>query len=139
LKKVTLIVLVALAVFTLSGCAKTNPDEIKVTQNTSFRLPVGKTAVLKGENISIKFDSVSADSRCPSGVTCIWAGEAKCKLLVSENKQTKELVLTQSGSAENPLSDLAGGYKLSFQLSPYPKSGSQINPQDYILDMKIYK
>jgi hypothetical protein len=135
---VWLFVIASLSVLLLSACAKANSDEISVTANTTFNLPVGKTAVLKGENISIKFDSVTADSRCPTGVTCIWAGEAKCKILVTQNGQNQEIVLTQSGSSEGSVRNFIGRYQVSFQLSPYPKSGSQIKPQDYVLSLKLF-
>ena len=133
-----LTLIATLMVFILSACTKTNSSEINITANTNFSLPVGKTALLKGENISIKFDSVTADSRCPTGVTCIWAGEAKCKMLVSQNGQNQEVVLTQNGSSETTVQNFVGSYQTSFQLDPYPKSGSQINPQDYVLSMKLF-
>ena len=123
----------------IAGCAKSNPNEIQVTANTNFDLGVGKTAIVKGENISIRFDSVTEDSRCPTGVTCIWAGQAKCNMSVTVKGVTTPVVLTQSGGSEGNMQDFAGKYQVSFILNPYPKAGSQIKPQDYVLSMKLFQ
>jgi hypothetical protein len=137
-KTVLLIMFLTLGMVLLPACSNNNANEISVKANTPFSLPVGKTAVIKGKDFSIKFDSVTADSRCPTGVTCVWAGEAKCNMTVTRNGQKQEVVLTQSGSSAENIQDLLGAYKVNFQLNPYPKAGSQIKPQDYILSMKIY-
>ncbi len=42
-----------------------------------FELAVHQTAQITDENISITFQEVLEDSRCPVDVTCIWAGLAK--------------------------------------------------------------
>jgi hypothetical protein len=124
------------AALILTGCKSLN--QIQVSLNTQFTLPVGQTAVLKDTGISFKFDAVTGDSRCPSGVQCIQAGNATSRLLVTQKGQTQELILNQLGSTDNNVQDFIGGYKVAFQLSPYPQAGSQINPKDYVLTMRIY-
>jgi hypothetical protein len=140
LKKLTLfLALVAIALCIVPACSKANPNEIPVSANTNFLLPVGKTALLKGQDLSFKFDSVTTDSRCPTGVICVWAGEARCKMLVTQNGKNQEVILTQSGASADNVQAFIGKYQVSFQLSPYPKAGSPINPQDYTLSMKLFQ
>jgi hypothetical protein len=42
-----------------------------------FRLAQGETASITGTRLTVRFDSVVSDSRCPVGVQCIRAGEAR--------------------------------------------------------------
>lgn len=139
MKKILLLGFLVVLGLVIAGCAKSNPNEIQVTANTNFDLGVGKTAIVKGENISIRFDSVTEDSRCPTGVTCIWAGQAKCNMSVIVKGVTTPVVLTQSGGSEGNMQGFAGKYQVSFILNPYPKAGSQIKPQDYVLSMKLFQ
>jgi hypothetical protein len=139
MKKLFLLGVLVVLSLALSACGRNNPNEIKVTANTSFDLAVGKTATVKGESISIKFDSVTEDSRCPTGVTCIWAGQAKCNMSIIQNGATTPVVLTQSGGSEGTMPGFAGKYQVSFILNPYPKAGSQIKPQDYVLTLKLFQ
>ena len=46
-----------------------------------FTLPIGQTVDIVGQNLSIKFDAVIGDSRCPVGAECVWAGEATCAFM----------------------------------------------------------
>ncbi len=139
-------VFMGLCIMLSTGCAKASSNtttvspagnEIIIAANSDFDLPVGKKAILKGEDISIEFYSVIADSRCPTGVTCIWAGEARCKVLVSQKGQTEVVILIQSGSAEG--TGVIGGYQVSFHLKPYPEHEILIGPMDYVLVMRIIK
>ena len=103
-----------------------------------FTLPVGETAVIKGEDLSLKFIEVTGDSRCPTGVVCVWAGEATCRLRVTYQGNQSELVLTQSGGSEGT-QDLLKKYTISFKLEPYPESGQEIGEKDYQLVMTVSK
>ncbi len=63
----------------LAGCSAgasqvTAPSSVSLGQ--PFQLPAGKTTALPSEKIRITFDRVKEDSRCPSGVQCVWAGQA---------------------------------------------------------------
>jgi hypothetical protein len=139
MNKIFLLGILTVLALVVGGCGKSNPNQIQVSANTAFDLAVGKTAIVKGESISIKFDSVTEDSRCPTGVTCIWAGQAKCNMSVVQNGVTTPVVLTQSGGSEGTMQGFAGKYQVSFLLNPYPRAGSQIKPQDYVLSMKLFQ
>jgi hypothetical protein len=103
--------------------------------NEEFRLLIGETAAITGEGLLIKFEAVTADSRCPQGVTCIWAGEAKCQTIVTLNKTTTPLILTVSGSSISQT--VFEGYTLNFNLEPYPQAQQTIAKNSYVLVMKI--
>jgi len=63
------LVLVAL----LLGCSSAT-QSTEVLLDKEFSLSVGQTATLKSENMTIRFEGVTEDSRCPIGATCILGG-----------------------------------------------------------------
>ena len=117
---------IMVTLFLLAGCSATPAAEVKASLGQEFTLPIGQTAVINGENLNIKFAAVTADSRCPKGVTCIWAGEAKCQTYFSfDNNKTApaSLELTDNGGQVDGYSQVtwvsyAGPtYKINFRLN----------------------
>jgi hypothetical protein len=74
--------------------------------------------VARGE-LTIKFVSVIEDSRCPVGVNCIWAGNAKIRLKVTDRRgRAKMMELNTNGE---PKVDQFGPYSISLvNLTPKP-------------------
>lgn len=67
-------------VFVFGSVSMTNAQ----TQST-VKVRAGKKARDSKSSITVKFVSVSEDSRCPEGATCVWAGNAKVQVQVSMN------------------------------------------------------
>ena len=103
-----------------------------------FTLPVGQTAIISGEDLTIKFVEVTNDSRCAKGVECFWAGEAKCQMLITYNGSTSDVIFTQQGGSVTD-QDFLNQYKASFTLEPYPEVGKPIDSSDYKLIMTVTK
>lgn len=49
---------------------------VKAVLGTPVVLPVGQTATFGRSDLDLRFKRVASDSRCPTGATCVWAGEA---------------------------------------------------------------
>ena len=116
-------------VLMLTGCSggPTQPD--RVPTGRSFELRVGETA-LTTDDVRIKFDTVRSDSRCPTDVTCVRAGEAVIALTigrVGEVPEGREL----DTAARSSTTFLNFTITLS-SLQPYPRSDRQPQPGDYI-------
>jgi hypothetical protein len=111
-------------------------DKITASLGQEFTLPVGQTAIISGESLSIKFVEVTGDSRCPTGVQCIQAGDVKCLMLIKYMQSTSSLVYTQSGGNDNS-PEVFNKYIISFRVEPYPESGKQIAGSDYKLVMTV--
>ncbi|MGZ8320948.1 MAG: hypothetical protein ACXWVD_17750 [Telluria sp.] len=60
----------ALSAFILAACATMSEAPVK---DATLKLQPQQTLAI-GETISLRYDSV-ADSRCPAGARCIWAGK----------------------------------------------------------------
>ena len=76
---------------------------------------VGETVSIDGENLSVTYDRLLEDSRCPEDVQCIWAGNGR--ILVS---------LTKAGSAP-------AGLELNTMLEP--KSGRYLDYSVSLVDL----
>lgn len=77
-----------LLILSLAACAsQSSVDEapnssIEVPFGSQFELRPGDDAQAGKTGLFVRFDSVSQDSRCPTGVQCVWAGNAAVKLSV---------------------------------------------------------
>ncbi len=66
-----------LCLFVIPFAAGQESDQIGFPQlNSPIKLHVNESAFIESENLQITLNRID-DSRCPSDVTCIWAGEAK--------------------------------------------------------------
>lgn len=89
---------------------------------------------------SIKFKEVISDSRCPTGVTCIWPGEATILVELFQNGVFQKEKIITVGSGKTPLDLLAAGvsYNLnSLVLLPYPDVKTKEQQVSYSLHVRI--
>ncbi|MCR9183169.1 MAG: hypothetical protein NXH73_09610 [Flavobacteriaceae bacterium] len=104
------------------------------------KIPFGET--VQFEDFSITFSKVIEDSRCPSDVTCVWAGQAKVLAIIKTEKETieNELIFhgTATGSENENTVFLSNNKKyIGYQLSPYPETSLPIIQRTYFLDILI--
>jgi len=89
---------------------------------------------------AVCFKEVVSDSRCPKGVTCVWAGEARVLVDIYEDgkfKEEKMLIINGNNISIN-FSFGDKEYAISApQLYPYPAANATISKGDYILDLQI--
>ena len=107
-----------------------NPPKIGV------KVPLNSSVEIKG--VTIKFTEVVEDSRCPTNVSCIWAGRAIVKAEVTTNGKTNEKTLifgaTRPGEKEN--SNLYSSTEFAINglaLNPYPASENSGKIKNYVL------
>jgi hypothetical protein len=75
--------------------------------------------------------SVSNESRCPTGVQCVWQGDAEVKLGVSSDTLDLTAPITLHTGIE-PRSAEARGYIIRLDsLKPYPNANTPIQQSDY--------
>ena len=116
----------------LSGCADspTTPTR-NVVLGEEFELAAGESARIGSTNLTVVFDAVSGDSRCPVDVVCVWEGDATVAVTVRQSSGDKAVLElhTSAGSArEKPY----GGYVVRLVgLKPQPRQGVPIPTADY--------
>ena len=86
--------------------------------------------------LSICFDSVLTDSRCPENVVCIWAGEAIARFRIMNRQNDPRFLDLYTGTVDT----IVNGYKLSFlDLLPYPNTEIPRDIEDYKAKLLIKK
>lgn len=98
----------------------------------SFIVQVGKTANFESEDLSILFESVSMDCRCPDGAVCIWEGYVEIALKAEKKGWSPiNLKLSTYNGDQDSVSFM--GYSLHLvNVTPYPSI-------DYERDSTAYK
>lgn len=101
-----------------------------------FVLAPGESAMVSGTGLTVRFERVVNDSRCPANALCITAGDAEIALSVRRAGRPAEgLSLRIAGGGSR--AEL-GDWVLSFtQLSPYPFTDRTIAPGDYRATFRV--
>jgi hypothetical protein len=104
-----------------------------VALDTDVTLARGETAGVKDTRLEVGFVDVTEDSRCPSDVQCVWAGEVKVRL--SLRRGLDEPIRTEVREGEAMALD---GYRVILvRVTPYPMSTRPPRPNDYRATLKI--
>ncbi len=102
-----------------------------------FELAVHQTAQITAEKISVTFQQVLEDSRCPIDVTCIWAGLARVSLRVAVSGHKRELSLSTS-PPEN--STVFGNYTFwLIKVRPVPRASQNMDSSAYFVTVRVDK
>jgi hypothetical protein len=123
--------------FTAISCR--TPDSPQASLGREFTLQIGQEAVIVNESLTIKFAAVTEDSRCPKGVTCIWAGRAVSKLEIVRSNQSSSILLEETGGTDGYSTMSYELYRLQYRIEPYPEAGKPIEARDYRLLLTVSK
>jgi hypothetical protein len=114
-----------------AGCssAPSSPSG-SVPLGTQFTLKPGESASIASTGLTVTFDRVESDSRCPADVVCVQAGDATVAL--SAGKTPVRLL---SNSAPEASVD---GYRLRLErVEPYVYSNRTIEPGQYRVVLRV--
>lgn len=107
-----------------------------------FKVRAGRAVTLEREGLRLRLMRVAADSRCPTGVDCIWAGNAEVLVEVgAKNRRvSKTLRLNTNASPERPGEDKYRDYTVRLvRLDPYPRTTRKIRQGDYTATLLVSK
>jgi hypothetical protein len=133
--------LALVAILICFGCSESQHCDAKFGLKEPFTLQQGATACLKDSDFSIHFHSVSGDSRCPVGVTCIWAGRADVVLTLKLGEKEQAVTLasgdmSQGGTGQTTFE----GYTVKLEnVEPPKKEGENIEQKDYRAKLTVSK
>lgn len=140
MKKIKYLALVLISTAILTACTppitptptETAPPDIKtpvnddITANQPFTLSMGESAIFQAGGLTVEFNSVVSDSRCPSDVVCVWAGEATVHIIATTQGPAVEADLVIPSSDKDSIQlrgDVGGTYNLKLlDLTPHPNS-----------------
>jgi hypothetical protein len=98
-------------------------------------IKAGQQRTAAKSKLRIKFISLIEDSRCPIGVDCIWAGNAKIRVQVVGERSTK---VFEMNSTLGPKGDILDGWAIMLEeLTPVPRANRKTNPKNYTATFKI--
>lgn len=111
---------------------------LQAQTNQKVTVQVSQQKTLSKSKITIKFVSLADDSRCPTDVQCIQAGNAKIQIQVKKvGSGTKNFDLNTN---DNPQVVSFAGYTIKLiDLNPKPASNIRINRFGYRATFTIGK
>ena len=125
-----LVTVLALLAFSCKS-STSSPTGPKIGEE--FNLKYGESIQVQNESLTLKFENVADDSRCPTGASCVWAGNAKIILQVAQ-------IDTSLNSALSPSEINYNSFNIKLlSVSPYPTIGQQIKLDDYIIKLIVTK
>ena len=102
-----------------------------------FELAVHQTAQITAEDISVTFEQVLEDSRCPIDVTCIWAGIAEVSLRVAVSGHERELILSTSSPENSAVFENHTFWLI--RVRPVPRANQNIDSSAYFVTVRVDK
>lgn len=113
------------------------PSKVKRAQlGREFTLKIGEQVLIKEAGLRISFVKVGDDSRCPKGVTCIWAGNGKVVLKISRGgaKAAEFELNTNLEPKQHRFED----YDIKLVgLNPYPQKDVKIERGQYAATLMV--
>lgn len=121
-----------------AACSTAGPTATAVLViGEALTLRVGETAQARDGGLRLGFNGVTADSRCPKGEQCVWAGDATARVWLQQGAGAKEAgeLHTSAGAAQS--ARLLGYEVRLLRLDPYPITGKPIAQADYIATLLL--
>ncbi len=137
-RNIYIVFTICFVVILFTGC-NDNPLTATASLNNDFKIKYGESIYIPGENLTIVFSNVVADSRCPEGAMCEWQGTAEIKLYIRQGNDSKiDTVQTNLPQSVVSIGEANNSYLFEVKdLTPYPKVNGKINKQDYVLTLNI--
>lgn len=110
-----------------------NPGTLPFPLSVDFH--PGQSVFIPETGLTVRFDSVIADSRCPLGALCIWEGDGATGFTIARNWDGA--VACTLHTFQSPIVERYGvSFRLT-QLSPFPRVGGKIDPAAYVATIAI--
>ena len=111
-----------------------SPTGPTVPLNREFELAPGNAAVIEDASLSVRFNGVSGDSRCPADALCIQGGDAVVHVTATSSRGSAAYEL-HTGNMRPVQHE---GLTIALvQLQPYPFSSRTIAPAEYRATLRV--
>ncbi len=121
------------AVVLLSGCSSGESRHPQLDEG--FKLAYATERTIDGEQLTLRFAAINEDSRCPSDVQCVQAGQATITLrLAKDGAELATRTLTLPGAEVATYMN----YTVTLlELAPYPVSTHQATANEYVATLVV--
>ncbi len=131
MKPRSLLALLALGL-TTCGLSTDSGDQVQ----GEIRVEVGEEADIPGTVLRISFIQVNADSRCPAGAACVWAGDAEVEIGLTAGSGPTQLFVLHTTLDPRSV-DFSGVRVTLADLVPYPREGVPTSADAYVAGFDI--
>ena len=118
------------------GSAGTPAEVIQVQTNREFEIAVGQEVRVQGTPIVLRFGGVANDSRCPSDVQCVWAGNAVVGLSLRQGEGPATDVALNT-TLDPKITKILGYAIKLVHLKPVPNTGKAISGGEYVATLEV--
>jgi hypothetical protein len=118
----------------MTACGSDGPTApTPINQNVT--LAAGQAAAIEGASLSLRFQNVTGDSRCPADAICITGGDAEVHIAVTPAAGAgRDYTLHTGDMRPVKHEDLTIAL---VELTPYPFSARPIQPSDYRATLRV--
>jgi len=104
-------------------------------QPQDITLRVGESRPI-GSDLTVRFEAVLSDSRCPAGVQCVSAGDAVVRIQATTRGAAAQVY--ELHTDDEPRSASHGGRAIALtKLAPPPKSNATTQASQYRLTLRV--
>ena len=127
-----------IALFIFISCAsKQVANENEILINATSKVNVGN-------DYEMKISKIISDSRCPEGVTCVWAGEVQLEVEIYKNQKLEKLETLSINYKNIELNKKFFNLYVpsdkiikDILIQPIKKEGQNIELKEYVLKVKL--
>lgn len=107
------------------------PEPVPIQLNQPFTLSINQPAQSSEKGLSLTFQKVLEDSRCPSKVQCVWSGQARISINVSQTGQAPAALEMNTNPPLKQDVVTYGDFQIQLlALDPYPEDRGQYIPAE---------
>lgn len=127
--------LVLICCLLLAGGCDESPTAPTAPLNARFTLAPGEAAAIESASLTVRFNRITGDSRCPGDAICIQGGSADVHITAMSSQDSQDYVL-RTGDMQ-PVSHR--GFTIALvDVQPYPfSSRPPIQPGDYRVTLTV--
>lgn len=104
-------------------------------QADTATIGLGETVTFSDLGAALTYVALESDSRCPTGVTCVWAGDAQVRLRLVRGGESTEVLLH---TALDPGAVVVGDVEVELvDVLPYPVYEDPTDPADTAVLVRV--
>ena len=115
----------------------TAPTDPSPALGNRFNVRAGETAALAGDGLSLTFARLLTDSRCPTGVVCIWEGDAGIVIKAVHAAGAPADLELHTSSRFASKGSYRGHTVELLSVAPHPVAGQPVAFKDYCAEIRV--
>jgi len=104
-----------------------------------FQLKIGASKTCDCGDLDIAVLRVKEDSRCPEFTNCIWEGQAIIEFALNQDEKAPMELILRKGHPQLGRKIIDDYSYTITKVEPYPKSGTKIPEEEYVISLRIEK